>query len=166
MDQSTFSRYAGKMRLAAERSALGAGCSPEDARDVASEVMVALWSMHRSLITRSCVAYASVTARHKALNLIRDRHIRTVSLEEISDELSMVSSHEDTMVSREECEWLIAEIRRLPSSQQTILSLRQTEMLENEEIADRLGLTVASVATLLSRARRSMFNAIKERRNK
>ncbi len=166
MDQSTFSQYAGKMRLAAERSALGVGCDAEDARDVASEVMVALWSMHRRLLVRSCVSYAAVTAMHKALNFLRDRQLPTVDLAEASGLPDDLSSPEDAFISNEEVQWLLDEMDRLPSTQQIILRLRQSEMLETHEIALRLGITPASVATLLSRARRAMFNAIKERRNK
>lgn len=166
MDQSTFSQYATKMRLSAERSALGVGCNAEDARDVASETMVTLWCMRRELIARSCVAYASVTARHKAINLIRDNRIRTVGIEDAEIAMATVTSAEDEFISLEEAEWLLKEIDRLPSTQQTILRLRHSEMLENHEISERLGLTDASVSTLLSRARRAMFNAIKERRNR
>lgn len=128
MDQSTFSQYAIKMRLAAERSALGVGCDSEDARDVASEVMVALWCMHRQLIARSCVAYATVTARHKAINFLRDRRISTIGIED-TDLVTLVSA-EDEFISSEEVAWLLEEIGRLPSTQQTILRLRHTEMLE------------------------------------
>lgn len=166
MDQSTFSQYADKMRLAAERSALGVGCDAEDARDVASEVMVALWSMHHLLLVRSCVAYAAVTAKHKAINFFRDRRLSTVSMEEDFDMSDELSSPEDAFISNEEVQWLLDEIDRLPSTQQTILRLRHSEMLETHEISERLGLTDASVSTLLSRARRAMFNAIKERRNR
>lgn len=164
MDQSTFSQYATKMRLAAERSALGVGCDPEDARDVASEVMVSLWSMHHRLLVRSCVAYAAVTAKHKAINFFRDRRLPIVGMEEDFDMYEEFSSPEERYISNEEVQWLLDEMDRLPSTQQTILRLRQCEMLETDEIARRLGLTPASVSTLLSRARRAMFNAIKERR--
>lgn len=166
MDQKTFSRYASKMRLAAERSALGVGCDAEDARDVASETMITLWCMRRELITHSCVAYAAVTGCHKAINLIRDNRIRTVGFEDAEFAIATVTSAEDEFISLEEAEWLLREIDRLPSTQQTILRLRHSEMLDTHEIAERLGLTDASVSTILSRARRAMFNAIKERRNR
>lgn len=166
MDQSTFSQYAGRMRLAAERSARGVGCAPEDARDVASEVMVTMWSMRERLMVRTCVAYAAVTARNKALNYIRDHRLPVLAIDDVSSELDAVPSPEEAVISNEEVQWLLSEIERLPSTQQTILRLRQSEMLENYELAQRLGLTPESVATLLSRARRAMFNAIKERRRK
>lgn len=153
------------MRLAAERAAIGVGCYPEDARDVSSEVMVALWCMHHQLLAKSCVAYAAVAAKHKAINFLRCR-LPSVGIEEAIGMLEDHSSPEDTLISNEEVQWLKNELARLPSTQQSFLRLRQSEMLETHEIALRLGITPASVATLLSRARRAMFNAIKERRNK
>lgn len=143
-----------------------AGCTAEDARDVASDVLVAMWTMHHRLIPAKCLGYAAVAAHNKALNLLRDRRAQTISVEEFSSDISIVPSAEEMMISRQEAEWLLAELDRLPSTQQTILSLRHNEMLETSEIALRLGLTPASVATLLSRARRALFNAIKERRNR
>ena len=166
MNQSTFTQYAARMRLAAERSALYAGCTAEDARDVASDVLVAMWTMHHRLIPAKCVGYAAVAAHNKALNLLRDRKMQIVSVEDSSTDICLVPSAEELMISRQEAEWLLAELGRLPSTQQTILSLRQNEELETTEIAERLGITPGSVATLLSRARRALFNAIKERRNK
>ena len=61
--------------------------------------------------------------------------------------------------------WLEKRIDSLPSTSGIILRMRQIENRELDEIASILGISKASVSTLLSRARRQLLDELK-RRNK
>ena len=59
--------------------------------------------------------------------------------------------------------WLEQCIKELPETEHTILYMRQVEKRTNEEIARLLDISVASVSTLLARARRHLLEKIKRR---
>lgn len=65
---------------------------------------------------------------------------------------------------QENNEWLRKQLAGLPSTEYTVLHLRQVEGLDNKTIAYRLGIEERSVATLLSRARHRLLEEIKKRR--
>ena len=54
-------------------------------------------------------------------------------------------------------------LKQMPTTQRTLLYLRQVERRSHEEIATLLGIEVTSVSTLLARARRTLFEEIKRR---
>ena len=60
-------------------------------------------------------------------------------------------------------EWLHRRLASLPSMQYQVLRLRQVEQKSHAEIAAILGTTPHSVATLLSRARQQLLEAIRRR---
>ena len=61
--------------------------------------------------------------------------------------------------------WLQSRLDSLPTTQRTLLYMRQVERRSHEEIATLLGIEPTSVSTLLARARRTLLEEIK-RRNK
>ena len=164
MDSNTFCTYADKMRRAAELAARSAGCSTHDAQDVASETMISLWMLLDRLQESTCVAYAAVAARHKAFNSLRGSPMaRLDDLPGCEPPGRSAPSPEERLIGEEDVGWFLQRIDSLPPTQQAILRLRQVEMLDNADIAARLGISETSVATLLSRARKTMYNAIKQR---
>ena len=74
------------------------------------------------------------------------------------------ASPEDALVMNDDEKLLEAELEKLPSTEYEVLRLRQVELRSGKEIADILGITEASVRTLLSRARRRLLEEIKKRR--
>lgn len=81
--------------------------------------------------------------------------------------LSQQESDNDTPESqlewKEDEQWLRQRIEQLPPREMQVMRLRQTERRTNEQIAAILGISKDSVATMLSSARRKLFNQIKER---
>ena len=59
--------------------------------------------------------------------------------------------------------WLQRRLQALPPMQHQVLRLRQIELKDNAEIAAILGIKPASVATLLSKARRQLLADIRKR---
>ena len=60
-------------------------------------------------------------------------------------------------------EWLQQRLSQLPSTQHAVLYMRQVEHRSSVEISRLLGVSEASVRTLLSRARRKLLEEIKKR---
>ena len=63
----------------------------------------------------------------------------------------------------EDSVWLEERIRLLPDGEMQVMSMRQTEMRSNREIAAILGIKESSVSTILARARKKIFMQLKHR---
>ena len=139
------------------------GAGIDEAEDIAQDVMLRLWQMHDELERfRSVEAIVALMAKH----LIRNHQRRKPS--EVLDEamiVSMNTSPHEELEIRENEEWLLSKLQQLPTTQRTLLYMRQVERKSHEEIAILLGIEVTSVSTLLARARRTLLEEIK-RRNK
>jgi RNA polymerase sigma-70 factor (ECF subfamily) len=66
---------------------------------------------------------------------------------------------------KEDEEWLTEKLQQLPTTQRTLIYMRQVERRSHEEIASLLGIEKTSVSTLLARARRTLLEDIKRRNN-
>jgi RNA polymerase sigma-70 factor (ECF subfamily) len=67
------------------------------------------------------------------------------------------------LVEKENDAWLEEQLKALPTTQHAILYMRQVERRSGEEIARLLGISEASVRTLLARARRRLLEELKSR---
>jgi RNA polymerase sigma-70 factor (ECF subfamily) len=79
--------------------------------------------------------------------------------------ISLNSSPLEDLEMKEDDVWLTTRLQQLPTTQRTLLYMRQVERRSNEEIAQLLGIETTSVSTLLARARRTLLEDIKRRNN-
>jgi RNA polymerase sigma-70 factor (ECF subfamily) len=163
MERSAFEQKARTWREKALEVSMHYGAGKDEAEDIAQDVMLRLWQMHEELERfRSVEAIVALMAKH----LIRNHQRRKPS--EVLDEamiVSMNTSPHEELEIRENEEWLLSKLQQLPTTQRTLLYMRQVERKSHEEIAILLGIEVTSVSTLLARARRTLLEEIK-RRNK
>jgi len=163
MEKSAFEQKARTWREKALEVSMHYGAGKDEAEDIAQDVMLRLWQMHEELERfRSVEAIVALMAKH----LIRNHQRRKPS--EVLDEamiVSMNTSPHEELEIRENEEWLLSKLQQLPTTQRTLLYMRQVERKSHEEIAILLGIEVTSVSTLLARARRTLLEEIK-RRNK
>ncbi len=163
MDKSAFELNARSWREKALEVSLHYGAGKDEAEDIAQDVMLRLWQMHDELEQyRSIEAIVALMAKH----LLRNHQRRKPS--ETLDEAIVVSlntSPHEELENKENDEWLSAKLQQLPTTQRTLLYMRQVERKSHEEIATLLGIEITSVSTLLARARRTLLEEIK-RRNK
>ena len=137
------------------------GADSEEAEDIAQEVMLRLWQMHDVLEKyQSIEAIVTIAARH----LLRD-HQRRRTTETLNEAtlISIGNSPQETLEMIEDEQWLTEKLRQLPTTQRTLLYMRQVERRSHEEIARLLGIEKTSVSTLLARARRTLLEEIKQR---
>ena len=163
MEKSAFEQKARTWREKALEVSMHYGAGKDEAEDIAQDVMLRLWQMHEELERfRSVEAIVALMAKH----LIRNHQRRKPS--EVLDEamiVSMNTSPHEVLETKENEEWLSAKLQQLPTTQRTLLYMRQVERKSHEEIATLLGIEITSVSTLLARARRTLLEEIK-RRNK
>ena len=69
----------------------------------------------------------------------------------------------ELLEAKEDAEWLERRISQLPTTQHTLLYMRQVERRSHKELSALLGISEASVSTLLARARRTLLEEIKQR---
>ena len=151
MEKSAFEQKARTWREKALEVSMHYGAGKDEAEDIAQDVMLRLWQMHEELERfRSVEAIVALMAKH----LIRNHQRRKPS--EVLDEamiVSMNTSPHEVLETKENEEWLSAKLQQLPTTQRTLLYMRQVERKSHEEIAILLGIEVTSVSTLLARAR-------------
>ena len=161
MEKNAFEQKARTWREKALNVSRHYGAGIDEAEDIAQDVMLRLWQMHDELERfRSVEAIVALMAKH----LIRNHQRRKPS--EVLDEamiVSMNTSPHEELEIRENEEWLLSKLQQLPTTQRTLLYMRQVERKSHEEIAILLGIEVTSVSTLLARARRTLLEEIKQR---
>ena len=163
MDRSAFERMARTWRENALSVSRHYGAGKEEAEDIAQDVMLRLWQMHDELERYDSVeALVALMAKHLLRNHQRRREPETLDEAVV---VSISTSPHDMLEIKEDDEWLTARLQQLPTTQRTLLYLRQVERRSHEEIARLLGIEITSVSTLLARARRTLLVEIK-RRNK
>ncbi len=167
MNQQQFEHVARQLRQQAWQTANRMLPDSADADDAASETMLRLWAVHDTLRDAThAVRLAVVVARHVAIDQQRRRRpsVRLDSGTAAAPlDIPVTDTPDRQLQWHEDEQWLRRRIEQLPPREIQVLRLRQTERRSNAEIAALLGIGEASVATLLSAARRKLFNEIKER---
>jgi len=157
-----FTRLQSRLQQAARRM-LG---SDDEAADALQDVFCVLWGRRGEIADeRAAEGLAVVSVRNRCLDAIRRRRTHeTVATSELP-ELSDISDE------REESDESDLVFRRVDSLIQTVLSERDRRILllrdysgwEIEDIAEEYGMTQANVRVALSRARRTVLKAYRNR---
>ena len=161
MDRSAFEQQARSWRKKALQVSINCGAGREEAEDIAQDVMLRLWQMHDDLDRyEKPEALVALMSRHLLRNHQRRRK------PELIDEamvVSLSSSPHDLLEMKDDDAWLEKRLRQLPTTQRSLLYLREVERRSHEDIARLLGIETTSVSTLLARARRRLLEEIKQR---
>ena len=161
MDRIAFEHQVCTWRQKALSVSISCGAGIDEAEDIAQDVMLRLWQMHDELEQyRSIEAIVALMARHMLRN-----HQRRKPLEVLDETMTVClnSNPHDELEMREDDAWLTNKVQQLPTTQRTLLSMRQVERSSHEEIDQLLGIEPTSVSTLLARARRTLLEEIKQR---
>lgn len=162
MTQEEFTRIANDLRAGAVAVAHRLGCSPDDAEDIAQDVMLKLWCLHEQVSDAAHMkALVAMSTKHVYIDRWRSAQSRLKAgrVLPLIDE----STLHDRLEYAELEQWMKEQIDRLPSTSRIVLTMRQLEHRELREIALILGIRQTSVSTLLSRARNELMNKLKRR---
>lgn len=161
MDKSAFEQQARSWRQKALAVSRSCGAGREEAEDIAQDVMLRLWQMHDELERyESPASLVALMARHLTRN--HQRRKPTEALNEATV-IALGTGPHELLEHKEDEQWLAQRLEQLPTTQRTLLYLRQVERRSHEEIAQLLGIDPTSVSTLLARARRTLLEEIKRR---
>ncbi|MBR2243722.1 MAG: sigma-70 family RNA polymerase sigma factor [Prevotella sp.] len=163
MDKGAFEQQARTWHQKSLSVGRSSGAGNEEAEDIAQDVMLHLWQMRDELDNyQSVEALVTLMTRHLVRNRQRRRSMEPLNAESV---ILLTLSPQELLETKENEEWLTRKLEQLPTTQRTLLYMRQVERRSHEEIASLLGIEITSVSTLLARARRSLLEDIK-RRNK
>lgn len=152
MNQIQFEQMSPQLRTIAQGYARRYLARTDDADDAASDAMLRLWAVHDSLRdTAHAARLVAIIARNVAIDMLRRQRPTSISGDEAHTSW-LLQQESDNNTPESQLEWKEDE-----------QWLRQTERRTNEQIAAILGISKDSVATMLSSARRKLFNQIKER---
>ncbi|PTL32935.1 sigma-70 family RNA polymerase sigma factor [Prevotella sp. oral taxon 376] len=163
MEQREFEQIADSLRKKALQMSRNYQIPEESGEDIAQDTLLKLW-LHRAEFSTAedCQRLAGHIARHLCIDHFRS-HRRLGILESLSIADEAYATPHDRLVGLETGQWLDARMQELPPKEYEILRLRQTEQKTNAEIAALLGIGKGSVATLLSKARKQLFEEIKRK---
>lgn len=124
----------------------------DQAKDIAQEVFIGLWSAARSIRINNLPAWLHTVVRNQVLKTMRTQG-RFVSIGEMVDELAHYAEDADAAVLHRE---LVSAFERLietlPHQQRLIFRMRYQQDLSPDEIAERLDLSPKTVRNHLGRA--------------
>ena len=163
MEGKEFEHMAKQMRERALSAARVCGLDTDEAEDVAQDVLLKLWSLRDDLhADMRLLALAYRAAYNLAIDRLRRQHTVPLPDRPFVDEHH--ASPEQQLEMADDERWLNEKMRSLPTTEYMVLRLRQVERHTDEEIAAIIGISIGSVPTILSRARRKLLEAMKRRR--
>ena len=161
METGAFEQKARSWREKALSVSQSYGAGKDEAEDIAQDVMLRLWQMHDELEQyHSIEAIVTLMAKHLLRN--HQRRKTSESLDEAIT-VSLNSNPHNELEMKEDDAWLTKRLKELPTTQRTLLYMRQVERRSYEEIARLLSIETTSASTLLARARRTLLEDIKRR---
>ena len=153
--ESLYQRYASDVR----RFALFLSGDPVMADEITSDTFVAAWLARERIRQPTVKSYLFAIAR----NLYRDmqrRHERHTELDEqMTDDRINAQTH---MEQNAEVGAVLAALRQLPELDRTALLMRALDEMPYEEIAETLGIPVASAKVKVYRARLKLMQTRQE----
>lgn len=146
----------------------------DDVEDLIQETFIKAYNaLPNFQYTYSFTSWIYRIASNTCIDFIRKRKFNFVYIDEYSgDDENPVFEIKDTNYQpdltysdKEKSEILKSAIDKLPDNYRTIIKLRHEDELEYQEIADKLNMPLGTVKVHLFRARKQLFEALKNKEN-
>ena len=126
----------------------------DTAREIVQEAFLNLWEKRENMqADRSVQSYITTSVHNRCLNYLRDNkkfNRNMLDLEGLS--LFSDKAPSDRMVEKELAEKIQSALNELPEKCREVFLLSRNENLKYQEIADRLGISIKTVETQMSKA--------------
>ena len=169
MDKTTFEQTMERLRPLILRIGQDFFGSMDDAEDVAQETLIRLWQYCQRLDEgRNIEALVMRMAKHCCVDMQRRSRIETMREDDDGPVtiLSLAPSPHEELEQKEGVTALNEAISTLKPRERQLFEMRQQEGLSTEEIAEQTGIPRASVQSMISMARKKVFNELKRRMNR
>lgn len=119
----------------------------KEAEDIAQEVFIIIWEKRKNFTNiNSLKAFLYKTAKNKSLNLIKHSKIKARYTEAQIKELETERYFADHLIEEETHRIIIQRINELPPQSRKII-LHSLKGLKNNEIAEKMGISINTVKT-------------------
>jgi RNA polymerase sigma-70 factor, ECF subfamily len=130
----------------------------ETAKEIVQDAFVILWEKREGMdVNRSVKSFLTITIHHKCLNYLRDNrkfNSQLMSLENLVQPDGYKQS--DKLIELELMDDIEKAINKLPEKCRQIFLMSRNENLKYQGIADKLGISVKTVETQMSKALKHM----------
>ena len=150
VDSATFNALYSRHAADIFRFALYLCGDRDDAEDITSETFVRVWTSSTPLRGESVKAYLLTIARNLYLHGRRREKRRATLSDEITDPRTMADAGLD---QRDQLAAVLAELSRLGEVDRSALLMHAAQGVTYQQIADALGISLASVKIRIHRAR-------------
>lgn len=133
----------------------------EVVRDIVQEAFIAMWDRVETFREEAHVkAFLYATVRNKAINYLRDRQVEAKNRENLS-RLRDDAEFRNMAIEEEMYDFLCHKIETLPPMQRDVLWMH-VDGFSNEEIAEKLNISVNTVLTHKQRAKSVLKDYLKD----
>lgn len=134
--------------------------NPDSAEDIVQETVITLWQQHSSMSSQEMEKFSLTVVKRRSIDQLR-KHKPTVS---IDAECLMVEE-----IQHDDCEERYRQVRQLveclPRRQRDAILMKYEEGMSNEEIEQATGMSSTHLYATLSRAYKTLRNAINNQKN-
>ena len=164
MEHTEYERLAPALRTRAKRIAADFFSSAEQAEDVAQEAMIRLWKAWGTLSSPLDAERLTIRiAKHECINVWRREQRRPHTTLTSSQETVLPTSDEDKSLEESELkEAILKATQTLRRSEQRLWRMFAEAGMQTHEIAIATGINVRTVSSMLSHARKNIYNVLKE----
>lgn len=139
--------------------------SSEEAEDATQEVLLKLWTNRDKIEQYANVeAFAMTMTKNYCLDQLKSKQAGNLKLvhSNYKDETVALQSQ---LEAEDSLHWMSRIMEQLPEQQKLIVQLRDIEQYEFEEISDMLGMNPTAIRVALSRARKTIREALIKKHN-
>lgn len=165
MDQKTFIEITNPFKDKIYRVAKRLLVSQDEAQDATQEILLRLWTKRVQIKKyRSVEAFAMTMTKNYCYDLLKAKRSNNLKIVHNNYEDHSTNTVRQTEVASDVA-WVFALMQDLPEQQRLILQMRDVEQYSNSEIAAMLEMNETAVRVALSRARKTIREALIKKQN-
>lgn len=116
------------------------------AEDITQDIFIRLWAGRKRLdIGKSIKNYLYVASRNEIINYFKSKYTSTKPISDKMTEIPSGDSSENRIFYIEQRELYLKAIDRMPYVRQKVFKMSRMENLKNQDIAEKLGISVRTV---------------------
>ena len=139
--------------------------NPQDAEDAVHNAILPIMrnlGAIKDVDSKDCMYYVTMAIKHISFNMIRDRHIQTVSLSEIEYEFESDENIAESVAMDESCKIIYKTIQSMNAEYRDVLILHLYYELSTSQISDFLNRKHGTVKSQLTRGKKLLKARLKE----